>query len=48
LRVAALKGGIQEHDLAESQPRIHELPSTLGATYDTIHQLKDEALRMNG
>ena len=47
LRVASLKGGIQEQDLAESQPRIHELPfDARRKRMTTIHQLKDEALGM--
>lgn len=43
LRVAALKGGISEEDLADTLPRIHELPfDARRKLMSTIHLLKDQ------
>lgn len=49
LRVAALKGGIHDQDLEESQPRIHELPfDARRKRMTTIHQLEDAVAWMPG
>ena len=46
LRVAALKGGIDEHELAVTYPRIHELPfDARRKRMSTIHLFQDEKIR---